>query len=118
MTKLKDMDSKELRSLGTMLIIIGFIACITIIGIIAGIPMIFFGIYVISLGNKKQQTEQNQVRKENITAVQEQTAKLDAIANNNKAMSTADEIAKFADLKAKGIITDEEFEATKKKLIG
>ncbi len=51
---------------------------------------------------------------------QAQQAQLQAYVQDvaGSSASTADELAKLADLKAKGVITDAEFEAQKAKALG
>lgn len=44
--------------------------------------------------------------------------KIMPIVEEKQTISSADELAKFADLKEKGIITNEEFEAKKKQILG
>ena len=52
-----------------------------------------------------------------IEAYQEQKAQFDAYVRETAGSgSSADELAKLADLKAKGVLTDAEFEAQKAKL--
>lgn len=40
------------------------------------------------------------------------------IVNNNQVLGSADELQKFADLRDQGIITNDEFEAKKKQILG
>jgi len=74
------------------------------------LPFLGILIYLIARGGKMQERAMKD-------AVQQQQAfesHVREVANT----SSADELAKLADLKAKGVLTDAEFEAQKAKLLG
>lgn len=50
-------------------------------------------------------------------ALKIQKEQLDALANQKPSTSIADELKKLADLKESGVITEEEFEAQKQKIL-
>jgi hypothetical protein len=75
------------------------------------IPFLTSLIYLIARGNG--------MRDRTIKAQAEAKQEFDAYVRSTVSSgSTADEIAKLADLKAKGTISDAEFEAQKAKLLG
>jgi hypothetical protein len=75
------------------------------------LPFLGILVYLIARGGKMQQRslQQAQRQKEAFDAQVRQAA---------GASSGADELAKLADLKDKGVLTDAEFEAQKAKLLG
>jgi ABC-type multidrug transport system fused ATPase/permease subunit len=77
------------------------------------LPYIGVLIYLIARGGKMHERAEAQA--------QEAQSAFDAYvkqAAGTSGSSTADELSKLADLKAKGVITDAEFEAEKAKVLG
>jgi ABC-type transport system involved in cytochrome bd biosynthesis fused ATPase/permease subunit len=75
------------------------------------IPFLTSLVYLIARGSG--------MRKRSIQAQAEVKREFDAYVRQTAGgASTADELAKLADLKAKGTITDDEFQAQKAKLLG
>jgi hypothetical protein len=74
------------------------------------LPFLGVLIYLIARGHKMQQHQ--------LEAAQQQKADFDAYVKQTASSgSTADELAKLADLKAKGSITDADYEQAKAKLL-
>ncbi len=75
------------------------------------LPFLGVLVYLIARGHKMQehQIEQAQQQKQDFDAYVKQAA---------GSGSTADELAKLADLKSKGAITDADYEAAKAKVLG
>ncbi|MDR2221746.1 MAG: SHOCT domain-containing protein [Flavobacteriaceae bacterium] len=53
-----------------------------------------------------------------IPKLYQEIKKIMPIVNNNQVLGSADELQKFADLRDQGIITNDEFEAKKKQILG
>ena len=89
----------------------GFAKAIWVIAIII-LPFLGVFIYLIARGSSMHERQ--------FQAAQEQQKAFDAYvkeAAGNAGGSTTDELAKLADLKAKGVLTDAEFEAQKAKIL-
>jgi hypothetical protein len=77
------------------------------------LPFLGVLVYLIARGGKMQER-----------AIKDQKAQQDAFASYVKETAgtsgdtTADQLAKLADLKSKGVITDAEFDAQKAKILG
>ena len=74
------------------------------------VPFLGVFVYLIAHGHKMQQHAQD-------AAKQQDAAFRDYVQSTVSDRSPADEIARLADLKSQGVITDEEFEAAKKKAL-
>jgi ABC-type multidrug transport system fused ATPase/permease subunit len=73
------------------------------------LPFLGVLIYLIARGGKMQEHR--------IREASDAQAQMDAYIKQTAGGSTADELAKLADMKAKGTITDADFEAAKAKLL-
>jgi Phospholipase_D-nuclease N-terminal/Short C-terminal domain len=73
------------------------------------LPFLGVLIYLIARGGKMQEHR--------IREASDAQTQMDAYIKQTAGGSTADELAKLADLKAKGTITDADFEAAKAKLL-
>ena len=87
----------------------GFAKALWILFIIV-LPFLGVLIYLIARGGKMQQHQTD--------AAKAQQQAFDSYVKQAAGSSSADELAKLADLKSKGVISDSEFEAQKAKLIG
>ena len=74
------------------------------------IPILVSLIYLIARGGG--------MRERSIAAQQEAQAQFDAYVKETAGTSHADELAKLSDLKAKGDLSDAEFQQAKTKLLG
>lgn len=74
------------------------------------IPFLTALIYLIARGNG--------MRERTIKAQADAKKEFDSYVRQTAGASTADELSKLADLKAKGTISEEEFQAQKAKLLG
>ncbi len=74
------------------------------------LPIIGVLVYLIARGGKMHERAEAQ-------AARQQKAFDSYVRQTAGSASSADELAKLADLKAKGVISDSEFEAQKAKLI-
>ena len=72
-------------------------------------PFLGTFIYVIARGQSMGERD--------IAQMQAQKAQFDAYVRETAGSGAADELSKLADLKAKGVLTDAEFEAQKAKLL-
>ena len=75
------------------------------------LPFVGVIVYLIARGDKMQKHEIKE-------AQQEQEAFDEYVKKTAGSSSTADELAKLADLKNKGVISDAEFDQAKAKLVG
>jgi hypothetical protein len=73
------------------------------------LPFLGVLVYLIARGQKMQEHR--------INDAQQSQAQMDAYIRETAGSSTADELAKLADLKAKGVISDADFAAAKAKLL-
>ena len=87
----------------------GFAKALWILFIIV-LPFLGVLIYLIARGGKMQQHQMD--------AAKAQQQAFDSYVKQAAGSSSADELAKLADLKSKGVISDSEFEAQKAKLLG
>jgi uncharacterized membrane protein YcjF (UPF0283 family) len=87
----------------------GFAKALWILFIIV-LPFLGVLIYLIARGGKMQQHQTD--------AAKAQQQAFDSYVKQAAGSSSADELAKLADLKSKGVISDSEFEAQKAKLLG
>jgi hypothetical protein len=75
------------------------------------LPFLGVLVYLIARGHKMQEHQ--------IQSAQQQKQEFDAYVRQTAGSgSTADELAKLADLKAKGAISDADYEAAKAKVLG
>ena len=74
------------------------------------LPFLGVLIYLIARGGSMHERAEKQA--------QEQQKAFDAYVKQAAGGNSADELAKLADLKAKGVLTDAEFEAQKAKILG
>jgi ABC-type multidrug transport system fused ATPase/permease subunit len=88
----------------------GFAKALWVIFVII-LPFLGVLIYLIARGGSMHERAAAQ-------AVQQQQQFDDYVRKTAGASSSADELSKLADLKAKGVISDAEFEAQKAKLLG
>ncbi len=87
----------------------GFAKALWLIGILI-FPLLGVLIYLIARGGKMHERQ--------VQAVQAQQKAMDQyIKETATSGSSADELAKLADLKSKGVLSDAEFEAQKAKLL-
>jgi uncharacterized membrane protein YcjF (UPF0283 family) len=87
----------------------GFAKALWLIFIIVA-PFLGVLIYLIARGHKMQEHQ--------MAAAQAQQQQFDSYVKQTAgSSSTADELSKLADLKAKGTISDAEYEAAKKKIL-
>jgi ABC-type multidrug transport system fused ATPase/permease subunit len=87
----------------------GFAKALWLIGILI-LPLLGVLVYLIARGGKMHERQ--------IQAVQAQQKAMDQyIKETATSGSSADELAKLADLKSKGVISDAEFESQKAKLL-
>jgi len=86
----------------------GFAKAIWLIFILF-LPLLGVLIYLIARGHKMQEHQ--------LAAAKEQKQQFDAYVKETAGTSTADELAKLADLKSKGAITDADYEAAKAKIL-
>ena len=87
----------------------GFAKALWILFVIV-LPFLGVLIYLIARGGKMQQHQMD--------AAKAQQQAFDSYVKQAAGSSSADELAKLADLKSKGVISDSEFEAQKAKLLG
>jgi hypothetical protein len=73
------------------------------------LPFLGVFVYLVARGNK--------MASHRMQEAQQQQDQFDAYVRQTAGTSTADELAKLADLKSKGTITDAEYEAAKTKLL-
>lgn len=78
---------------------------------VAFLPFLGVLVYLISRGNGMAQRELDQ-------AVAQKEAFEDYVRSTAGGGGTADELAKLADLKAQGVLSEDEFAAQKAKLLG
>jgi len=86
----------------------GFAKAIWLIFILF-LPLLGVLVYLIARGHKMQEHQ--------LAAAKEQKQQFDSYVRETAGGSTADELAKLADLKAKGTITDADYEAAKAKIL-
>jgi Short C-terminal domain/Phospholipase_D-nuclease N-terminal len=77
------------------------------------LPYLGVFIYLIARGHKMQEHTMEQVQAQD--AMQRQY--IQSVTGSSSSSSAADEIARLADLKEKGVITEEEFQAGKAKVL-
>jgi len=73
------------------------------------LPFLGVLIYLIARGHKMQEHR--------IDEMKQSQQQMDSYIRETAGTSTADELAKLADLKAKGVISDSDFEAAKRKIL-
>jgi hypothetical protein len=78
------------------------------------LPYLGVFVYVIARGRKMQEHAMSAAKAQDVARRQY----IQSVAGSGGGAGTADEIAQLADLKAKGVITDEEFAAAKAKALG
>jgi ABC-type multidrug transport system fused ATPase/permease subunit len=76
------------------------------------LPLLGVLVYLIARGHKMQEHAVAQAKAQDEAARQY----IQSVSGGSK--SAADEIARLADLKAKGVLTEEEFQAAKAKALG
>ena len=78
------------------------------------LPYLGVFVYVIARGKKMQEHAMSAAKAQDAATRQY----IQSVSGSGGGGSTADEISQLADLKAKGVITDEEFAAAKAKALG
>jgi hypothetical protein len=78
------------------------------------LPYLGVLVYLIARGHSMQERAMQQAQAQDAATRQY----IQSVAGGGGGSSSADEIARLADLKAKGVITDEEFAAGKAKALG
>lgn len=73
------------------------------------LPFLGVFVYLLARGHKMQEHR--------VADMQQSKEEMDSYIKETAGTSTADELSKLADLKAKGVITDADFEAAKAKLL-
>ena len=87
----------------------GWAKALWVIGIII-FPLLGVLVYLIARGGKMHERAAQ--------AAQAQKQAFDAYVQETAGESSADQLAKLADLKEKGVLTDDEFAAQKAKILG